>query len=142
MKKQMIAAVAGVGLMLAAIPGSAFAHECFNANRSAQGNAGASNSQRWLTVHIGEFYGDPELGLTAQQAADAEALALQMGVPESFTIFIGNHTIAEGTPSMDRNGHASDGKGIDHIFDAYGAQLVGALCTVVPDAPLCGAPGA
>ncbi|HZP56667.1 MAG TPA: hypothetical protein VFC53_03830 [Dehalococcoidia bacterium] len=140
MKKSLIAAIVAAGLMVAAIPGSAFAHECFNASRSARGNAGASNSQAWLTVSIEEFYGDPELGLTQAQAAQAVQLALESGVPHTFTIFIGNHTIGEGTPAFSQFGKGADGQGIDHVFDAYGQQLVTALCTVVPAHPFCAAP--
>jgi hypothetical protein len=139
MKKIIIAGVAAAVLALGGV-GSAFAHECFNASRSDQGNAGASSSKVWLTVQIADFYSDPELGLTEQQAAQATQLALDAGVPSSVTIFIGTHTIAEGTPSMSLLGHASDGQGIDHFFDAYGAQLVGALCTVAPDNVMCQAP--
>ena len=40
---------------------------------------------------------------------------------------------------MGEQGHASDGKGIDHTFDAYGDDLIGILCdaTVAPEHPFC-----
>ena len=136
----IVSAIAAV-LLLAAVPGSAFAHECFNASRSAQGNVGADNSPRWLTLQISEFFTDPELGLSPSEQATALALLAQAQangeVPNDVTIYIGNHTIAEDTPSMDRNGHAADGSGIDHFFDAYGAQLFGILCTAAPSNPQC-----
>ena len=50
------------------------------------------------------------------------------GISGSFTIFVGNHTLmtraksGTDTPAVEK--HSADGKGIDHIFDAYGNQLV------------------
>ena len=37
-------------LVLAVGASSAFAHECFNASRSAQGNTGAQHSDNWFNL--------------------------------------------------------------------------------------------
>jgi hypothetical protein len=116
--------------------GTALAHECYNASRSAKGNAGADHSPRWLTVQLAEFFADPSVGLTEAQQQQALALAQARGIPSSFTIFIGTHTIGsnpktgELTPAFGRNGKAADGKGIDHIFARYGEQLIAIVIEV------------
>ena len=47
------------GAMLAAGPGAALAHECFVANRSAQGNAAVSaNSAAWFTITPEILFGE------------------------------------------------------------------------------------
>lgn len=124
-------AVAAVACAIALVPaGSALAHECYNASRSAKGNAGADHSPRWLTAQLAEFFADPGLGLSQAQQTEALRLAAERGIPSSFTIFIGNHTIGtrasdgSDTPAFGRNGHSADGRGIDHIFDRYGEQLI------------------
>ncbi len=58
----------------------------------------------------------------------------EMGNPSSVTIFIGNHVIAGGTPSMELLGHSADGKGIDHLEDAFFEDFITVFCTVVPAA--------
>jgi hypothetical protein len=126
----LVTAVAATAL---ALPTAAFAHECYVASRSDQGNAGAANSQRWLTIQTAEFFGFaheflPIQPMTAQQIAQASALATAQGIPSTFTIFVGSHTLAEGTPAALK--HAADGKGVDHIFAAYGEQLVGIALAV------------
>ncbi len=132
----------GAGVALAAIGvlgtgAAAYAHECYNANRSEKGNAGASNSQTWLTVHVEEltFGMDP---------ADAECVLdtyAATGAPMSFTIKIkganGNGgTIAANNPNRDVK--ASDGKGIDEIFAAYGAEIAGSFAACNVELPFPG----
>jgi hypothetical protein len=56
----------------------------------------------------------------------------ELGHPSTVTIFIGNHTIAAGTPSMELLGHASDGQGIDHLEAAFLDDFITVLCTVAP----------
>ena len=120
---------AGVALAAVAVLGTgaaAYAHECFNPNRSEQGNAGASNSQSWLTVHIEELTaGLPE--------ADAECVLeayAATGAPMSFTIKIkgaNGQGGTLGTNNPNRETKAADGKGIDEIFAAHGADIVGSF---------------
>jgi hypothetical protein len=136
MHARRLAVVTATSLAFLVPAGTALAHECFNASRSAKGNAGATNSQRWITVHLSEFFGDPSIGLSDAQQQQALALADERGIPSSFTIFIGAHTIGshpktgEPTPAFGRNGKAADGKGIDHIFAAYGDELIAIVIEV------------
>jgi hypothetical protein len=136
MHARRFAVVAATSLALLVPAGTALAHECFNASRSAKGNAGADHSPRWLTVHLSEFFGDPSVGLSEAQQQQALALAAARGIPSSFTIFIGTHTIGsnpktgEPTPAFGRNGKAVDGKGIDHIFPRFGEQLIAIVIEV------------
>ena len=102
--------------------GTAFAHECIVISRSDTANVAAgTNSARWLAVAtIESLFTDPfivpeplegaQLDWAIDQARDA-------GLPETFTIFTGAKTIADGTPAMER--HSQNGKGIDHAFDWF-----------------------
>lgn len=123
------AALAGVILVLGS--GSAWAHECFVANRSAQGDAAAgSHSAAWDTVSLDTILTE-FIGLPADVAACVEELAPAAGVPSSF-VFGGKQAqgqggvIAENNPNFAAKGLGSDGKGIDHAEDAYG-PAIGAL---------------
>jgi hypothetical protein len=102
--------------------GTTFAHECFIYSRSDTGDlAAGSHSKAWLTVGTtADLFGfmEEELGLPAlspSQLGWAVDEAKAAGMPNQFTIFVGNHTIAEGTPAMERFG--ADGRGVDHLFD-------------------------
>jgi len=107
------------------LTGTALGHECFIASRSDTGDLTAgSHSEVWLTVatleelfvEVPQFV--PELNLpplTPAQLEWAVGQARAAGMPNQFTIFIGNHVIAEGTPAMEK--HSADGKGVDHVFD-------------------------
>ena len=123
-----------VGLVLLA--GPAAAHECFVANRSAQGNAAVgAHSAAWMEVSLDtiltEFIGVP------QPVADCvEANAEQFGLPSTF-VFGGKQAvgqdgvIAERNPNFSAKNLASDGKGIDHAEDVYGEAVGAAIgfCT-------------
>ena len=110
--------------------GAASAHECYVANRSAQGNAGASNSANWYTLHLEELFrsGHEFLGgpaLTDAQVQTALAMAAEQGVPSSFTLFE-RFTIPRSQAELEQVSSASsDGKGIDHFFVKYGDTIVG-----------------
>ncbi|HKX66423.1 MAG TPA: hypothetical protein VJN29_04280 [Intrasporangium sp.] len=110
--------------------GAASAHECYVANRSAQGNAGASNSANWYTLHLEELFrsGHEFLGgpaLTDAQVQTALAMAADQGVPSSFTLFE-RFTIPRSQGELaEVSSKSSDGKGIDHFFAKYGDTIVG-----------------
>ena len=110
--------------------GAASAHECYVANRSAQGNAGASNSANWYTLHLEELFrsGHEFLGgpaLTDAQVQTALAMAADQGVPSSFTLFE-RFTIPRSQGELAEVwSKSSDGKGIDHFFAKYGDTIVG-----------------
>jgi hypothetical protein len=97
--------------------GTAYAHECFIANRSAQGNAGATNSDRWFTVTVEGFVHSPDF----PPGVDPDCFLdywLSHGGPASFTVR-SDKTIGEGSA----NPNLGNGKGLDHIEDAFGPLL-------------------
>jgi len=110
--------------------GAASAHECFIANRSAQGNAGASNSSNWYTLQLEELYrtghfflgGDP---LTEEQVQTALSMTREQGVPLRFTVFE-KFTIPRSIGDLEEiTSKSSDGKGVDHFFVSYGDAIAG-----------------
>ena len=119
--------------LIAVTAGATFAHECYNASRSAQGNAGANHSTNWSTESVAELFtiihlfGIPgvDTALSAEQAEVAFEAALEMGVPAEVTIFIRDLIGAHGR-AFTEGGKAADGKGIDHFFVAHGQALVNA----------------
>jgi hypothetical protein len=127
-----------VALALGVVPvATVAAHECIVVNRSDMGDEHATGSGRWITVTLEQIYAETEdfglPDLTAAQVTYAVNLASSWGVPDSFT-FRSDKTIAEDASGWQKNGHSSDGKGIDHFVDAYGAQLFGALDAALQNA--------
>lgn len=125
--------VAGAAaVMVVGGAGGAFAHECFVASRSAQGNAMAgTHSQAWQTYTIQQVVTE-FLGQTQQVADCVAAAAPGAGVPTSF-VFGEKQAqgqggvIAENNPNMDAKGLASNGTGIDHAENAYGDAVIGLI---------------
>lgn len=140
MRKQVrrSAVVGAAVLALAAAPTAAFAHECYNASRSDQGNAGAAHAPVWETVPIAAIFaeghlflgGDP---LTETQVADAVTMAAAQGIPTEVTIFVGKKTIGQDGRAYTEGGKAVDGQGIDWFFAKYESQLVNIFLTVRGD---------
>ncbi|GAA1808977.1 hypothetical protein [Agromyces neolithicus] len=128
-KRTMINIGAGAALAAAAVLGTgaaAYAHECYNANRSENGNAGADHAEGWLTVHIAEL----TLGLSEEDASCVLDAYAETGSPTSFTIKVkgangSGGTIGANNPNNEAK--AADGKGIDEIFAAHGASIVGSF---------------
>ena len=131
---------AGVALAAAIALGSgaaAYAHECFNPNRSDQGDAKAgANSQAWFTLVVVDAIqsevGVPD-GLTQEEADCVKAAYALTGAPSSFTVLV-KGAVGQGGVIAGRNpnlAHSADGKGIDHIFAAYGAQIGGSYAVCV-----------
>jgi hypothetical protein len=127
---------AGVALAAAAALGTgaaAYAHECFNPNRSDAGNAGASHSDVWLTVYFEEL----TMGLSEEDAECVQDAYAATGAPTSFTIMVkganGNGgTIAANNPHADK---AADGSGIDQVFAAHGADIAGSFAACGVEMP-------
>ena len=87
---RLTVATASAGVLLVAGAGSAFAHECYNAKRSANGNAGAAGSAGWNT-----FAEDAAFFFPGLCAAGVEILADAAGVtPE--TPVLAHATMASG----------------------------------------------
>jgi len=130
MLRRTAATLALTTALVAAGAGAASAHECYVANRSAQGNAGASHSANWYTLTLDELFrsghlflgGDP---LTDEQLETALDLARQQGVPLSFTVFE-RFTLPKSIGELEAvSSKSADGKGIDHFFVRYGDAIVG-----------------
>ena len=92
---------------------------------------------RWFTLTLEQLYSDTEdfgfPDLTAAQVEYAANLSLDSGVPASFT-FRADKTLLEDAAGWQKNGHSTDGKGIDHFFDVYGETLIGALFAALANA--------
>ncbi len=125
---------AGVlAIALVAVTSSAtFAHECYNASRSAKGNAGADHSDVWATESVAGLFGflhtfgipGVSTPLDAAQQQVAFQAAVQMGVPAEVTLFFGRNTIGGHGRAFTDGGKGADGKGIDHFFGAHGQAIV------------------
>lgn len=119
---------AGVALAAAGVlatGAAAYAHECFNPNRSEQGNAGASHSQAWFTVYFTEL----TAGLPEEDASCVLDAYTATGAPLSFTIKVKGANGQDGVVAAN-NPHeekAGDGSGIDEIFAANGADIIGSF---------------
>lgn len=122
-----LALALAIGIVPAA---TASAHECIVVNRSATGNLHATASGQWVTVTLRDIYEETEAfglpDLSDAQVDWAVDHALAAGVPWSFT-FRSDRTLLEDAAGWQKNGHSTDGKGIDHVFDVYGDTLIGIL---------------
>jgi hypothetical protein len=118
-----IAATAGVAAFVLAA-GTASAHECYVASRSAQGNAGAAHSQAWYTFSVEDFANSGE----EFPASIADCFLEHWyagGGPASFTIHVKGANGTDGVLAEPSKQDKGDGRGIDHIEEAYG-ELFGA----------------
>lgn len=128
-RKTMLTAVTTVGLLASGV-GAASAHECFIANRSAQGNAGASHSANWYTLQMADLFAEAHLffggePLTQDQLAWALDQTAAQGIPLSVTMFE-RFTIPRSVDELEGlSTKSSDGKGVDHFFASYGDTLFG-----------------
>ena len=134
MSRSVVRAGLGALLLLAITAGTALGHECYNPNRSAQGNASAAGSAAWIEVQLAWLFADahqflPIEPMTEEQVAEAVALAEAAGVPTSAVVqtrtTIGFHGAAFNT-----GGQATDGKGIDWFFAKYETILIGIVFEV------------
>ncbi len=114
------------------------AHECYVADRSSTGTQQAgTNSKSWIYVDL------PSLAMFLSDPADPNALpeltesqlayfvdrAEELGVPTEIALFVGGRpktggfTLAENA-GFEKNGHASDGSGVEHFFTAHFESVV------------------
>ena len=113
------------GSLLGATAPVALGHECYIANRSAQGDAGALHSGNWTRLSladifsfVNQFVGGP--ALTASQVTWAATEAVAEGLPAGGWVVRSDKVIGEGSS----NPNLADGKGLDHLGDTYGPQLI------------------
>lgn len=121
MRGRKVALAAATAALALGTSSTAWAHECYIANRSDQGNLGATHSSRWVTVTVEDFVNSEEF----PPGVDPDcflAYWLGHGGPEGFTVR-SDKTIGEGSA----NPNLADGKGLEHIEEAYGALFGAAL---------------
>ena len=121
MKRRTLAVVAMSTASVLGVANTAYAHECFIANRSAQGNASATHSQNWIPSSVVEFANSMDFPSDVDPDCFIE-FWLADGGPESFTVR-SDKTIGAGSA----NPNLGNGKGLDHIEDAFGPLLGAAL---------------
>jgi len=104
----------------------ALARDCYIANRSDAGNANATHSARWITSTVEEFASSPEF----PPGVDPDCFVqywLSNGGPEAFTVR-SDKVIGAGSS----NPNLANGKGLEHIEEAFGA-LLGAAIAACPE---------
>ena len=108
---------------------TAAAHECYNASRSEQGNLKAgSQSNAWFTLVVADAIAEEVAeGLYDEATGECVLDAYEAsGAPASFTVKVigGKDGLIAG--GVTNHEILSNGKGIDHIFAAYGETIIGA----------------
>jgi hypothetical protein len=118
--------------MLGGTASVALGHECFIASRSAQGDAGSLHSKVWQRDTLADIFGfiNGIVGgpaLSPAQIDWAVAEAVSQGLPVDGWVVRGDKTIGEGSS----NPNLANGKGVDHLADVYGIQIVGIYRTAL-----------
>jgi|GEM_PF-6597048 len=121
MRKQIVAIAAMSAALIIGLASPASALDCFIASRSETGNANATHSARWITVTVQEFASSPDFPAGVDPGCFIDYW-LSHGGPEAFTVR-SDKVIGEGTS----NPNLGNGKGLDHIEEAFGALLGAAL---------------
>ena len=125
--KKLFATLAVSGLAVVLGAGPAFAHECYNASRSAQGNAQiAAHSPSFATFNdsaIGFLTSPPPDGpglclvgaqwLVAQVDANAASIGFDPNIVISIRVVQASGI--DHSPSAAAQSNLSNGKGIDHL---------------------------
>ena len=124
--RKLLAGLVLSGTILAVAVPTVAAHECYIVNRSQQGTVGADHSANWgkLTLadvfgFIHEVVGGP--ALSPAQIDEAVGIAVSQGLPRDGWLVRMDKTIGEGSG----NKNLANGKGLDHLADVYGGQIVG-----------------
>ena len=121
MPRRFLASVALATAAVLVMASTAFAHDCFIVNRSANGDLNATHSSRWATESLVGFAHSP--GFPPGVDPDCFiAFWSSHGGPSTFTVRT-DKVIGEGS----QNPNLANGKGLDHIEDAYGPLLGAAI---------------
>jgi hypothetical protein len=124
--RRVLLSLALAGSISAVAAPAVFAHECVIASRSAQGNVGALHSGSWMNLTLADIFGfiNGVVGgpaLTPSQIDWAVSEAIAEGLPAGGWVTRADKTIGEGSA----NPNLADGKGLDHLADSVGPQIVG-----------------
>lgn len=113
--KILVSALAAFVALIAT--SSAFAFECYNTQRSEQGNASAANASALMSFE--EILGDPEIvGLCPAGVAHVIEGVEEEGFRTD--VLINFHSLMAG--GLEKNGKEAklhDGKGIDHLGEEF-----------------------
>jgi hypothetical protein len=113
MRSKRIVTLVGMVAALMMVAGPAFAHFCYVASRSEQGNAKAANGKAWMSIdhYLGEVEGICADGLEHFSTEFLEPRGLSGSlVMHDKALLAGPHF---GSAKM------SDGKGVDHLFGSF-----------------------
>jgi len=121
--RKLLAGLVLSGTLLAVAVPTVAAHECYIVNRSDQGAIGADHSGRWEMLPLGAIFGFIHevvggVPLTPAQIEWAIGEAANQGLPADGWLVRSDRTIGAGS-------RLADGKGLDHLADVYGEQIVG-----------------
>jgi len=124
--RRLVASLFLAGSLTAVAAPAVFAHECTIASRSTQGDAGALHSSNWFRLGLADVFGFINFNvggpaLTADQIDWAVNEAIAEGLPADGWVTRADKTIGEGSA----NPNLADGKGLDHLADSVGPQIVG-----------------
>ena len=124
--RRLVASLLLAGSLTAVAAPAVFAHECTIASRSTQGDAGALHSSNWFRLGLADVFGFINFNvggpaLTADQIDWAVNEAIAEGLPADGWVTRADKTIGEGSA----NPNLADGKGLDHLADSVGPQIVG-----------------
>lgn len=124
--RRFLISLALAGSMLGIAAPVALGHECYIVNRSDQGNAAVLHSGRWMQLTLADIFGfiNTAVGgpaLSPSQITWAVDTAVAQGLPRDGWVVRSDKTIGEGS----KNPNLADGKGLDHLADVYGGQIVG-----------------
>ena len=125
MRRLLISLALAGSVTMVAAP-AVFAHECTIASRSAQGDAGALHSKNWVRLGLADVFGFIHAvvqgpALTPGQITWAVNAAVAAGLPADGWVVRSDKTIGEGSA----NPNLANGKGLDHLADSVGPQIVG-----------------
>jgi hypothetical protein len=116
MKQKVLASVLAAFVALVATS-SAFAFECYNTQRSERGNQSAAGSSALMSIE--EILGDPEVVGLCPAGVDHVIEGLNEAGFRT-DVLINFHSLMAG--GLEKNGKEAklhDGKGIDHLSDAF-----------------------
>jgi len=125
--RRLAASLVVTAALLITSAGAASAHECYVANRSAQGDAAVGeHSAAWQVLTL-EFVVTVFLGQSQEVADCVVAAAPEAGVPTQFVVGARqaagtDYVIMESNPNK---WLTSDGRGIDHAVDVYADDIFG-----------------